>query len=307
MIKTKIEKGKWELYILKKLYDIYRGTLRLCPELSIGGTRMIDEKATYEKFGYYSTDLKPKSSKRIIAVCDGCGKVRLIQKSAYRKLCHKCATAFAAKKRIGKNHSRWNRVEKTCKVCGKTFYIAPSEIKKGGGKYCSMSCRKRGMFGENSSNWRGGNVETKCEICGKIFNVKRYLVKVGIGKYCSRECGGIAHSENYRGDKAFQWKGGISYAPYCSKFNFKFKEYIRNKFERKCFLCDKTEEENGRKLDVHHVNQNKDCGCQTEEEDNKCQFVPLCKSCHAKLHSKKHAHEIEITQKLKATLNGWYI
>ena len=30
---------------------------------------MIDEVATFEKCGYYSTDLKPKAGKRVVAVC----------------------------------------------------------------------------------------------------------------------------------------------------------------------------------------------------------------------------------------------
>lgn len=33
-----------------------------------------------------------------------------------------------------------NKIECKCKQCEKTFYLFPSEIKKGGGKYCSRSC-----------------------------------------------------------------------------------------------------------------------------------------------------------------------
>lgn len=44
---------------------------------------MIDEEATFEKFGYYSYDLKPKSSKKLIAVCDNCGKTRVLRKRQY--------------------------------------------------------------------------------------------------------------------------------------------------------------------------------------------------------------------------------
>jgi len=31
---------------------------------------MIDEDATFEKFGYRSVDFKPRSHKRVVAVCD---------------------------------------------------------------------------------------------------------------------------------------------------------------------------------------------------------------------------------------------
>lgn len=80
------------------------------------------------------------------------------------------------------------------------------------------------------------------------------------------------------GENSHLWKGGVSFEPYCHKFNKRFKESIREKFGRVCFLCPTTEEENGRKLNVHHVNYNKDCLC----DDSECEFVPLCDSCHSK-------------------------
>lgn len=52
---------------------------------------MILEGETYEQFGYYPSDLKPKSAKHILAACDECGKVRVITKNKYRALCGSCA------------------------------------------------------------------------------------------------------------------------------------------------------------------------------------------------------------------------
>ena len=53
--------------------------------------KMILEEKTFEKFGYYPGELKPKSSKKILAACDKCGKVRINRKSMYRALCRKCS------------------------------------------------------------------------------------------------------------------------------------------------------------------------------------------------------------------------
>ena len=39
---------------------------------------MILEEETYRKFGYYPGDLKPKSNKKVLAMCDECEKVRVI-------------------------------------------------------------------------------------------------------------------------------------------------------------------------------------------------------------------------------------
>ena len=72
------------------------------------------------------------------------------------------------------------------------------------------------------------------------------------------------------------WRGGKS--GYCYKFNETFKESIREEFGRKCFICGKSECDNGRKLSVHHTNYDRSCMCGSIE----CRFVPLCTRCHAK-------------------------
>ena len=65
-------------------------------------------------------------------------------------------------------------------------------------------------------------------------------------------------------------------ASYCELWCEDLREYIRDKYNRVCFICGRTEEENGQKLDVHHVDYNKQCDCDGTE----CKLVPLCRSCH---------------------------
>lgn len=176
---------------------------------------MINEEATFKQCGYHSYDLKPKSHKKIIAVCDDCGKVRISSKYHYHARCKSCANK--------------------CK------YLSEGTRKK-------MSDAKKGELHPN-------------------------------------------------------WKNGASFEPYCEKFNDEFKEDIRDKFGRICFLCPKTEEENGKKLSVHHVNYNKNCGC---DGDETCQFVPLCIGCNAKVNFNRDMWEKKIKDMMKNTLNGWY-
>lgn len=52
---------------------------------------MILEDATFEKFGYFPSNLKPQSGKRILTICDKCSKVRIAKKSHYHALCKSCA------------------------------------------------------------------------------------------------------------------------------------------------------------------------------------------------------------------------
>lgn len=162
--------------------------------------------------------------------------------------------------------------------------------------YCAL-CKSCRQIGEKSPTWKGGLVKRICEGCGKEFERKTSEMKEGNGRFCSRSCAS-------KGKNNSAWKGGVSFEPYCEKFNEEFKEYIREKFDRVCFLCQKTEEENGRRLDVHHVNYNKNCGC---DDDEACQFVPLCVSCNVKVNHNREMWEAKIKNEMRITLRGWYI
>lgn len=79
------------------------------------------------------------------------------------------------------------------------------------------------------------------------------------------------------------WKGGKSFEPYCTKFNKTVKEEVREKFGRKCYLCSRTEKDNGKKLDVHHADYDKGQGC-----GKKWDLLPLCHRCHSKTNNNRH-------------------
>ena len=86
------------------------------------------------------------------------------------------------------------------------------------------------------------------------------------------------HMYGLRGEETPNWQGGISFEPYCIKFNKEFKDRVRDFFNGCCYVCGVGQSELGQKLDVHHVNYNKMVCC----NDVKPLFVPLCRSCHAK-------------------------
>jgi len=72
------------------------------------------------------------------------------------------------------------------------------------------------------------------------------------------------------------WKGGLSFQPYCPKFNNQLKEEIRATFNYKCFLCGSPQ--NGRRLCIHHVDYDKNDLC----NGKKWPLIPLCQKCHPK-------------------------
>ena len=78
-----------------------------------------------------------------------------------------------------------------------------------------------------------------------------------------------------------RWRGGSSYLPYCPKFNEAFKERVRDRFNRTCFLCGSKEET--QKHCVHHIDYNKNSICNGHE----WAFIPLCHSCHSKTNTRR--------------------
>lgn len=54
-------------------------------------------------------------------------------------------------------------------------------------------------------------------------------------------------------------------------------ESIRDRDGRCCVECNKSEEENGQKMSVHHIDEDR-------ENSDPNNLVSLCRACHAKLH-----------------------
>ncbi len=184
------------------------------------------------------------------------------------------------------------RVELVCKQCSEEFEVIPSAIAQ---QFCSRKCKGKwqseNIRAEKNPVWKGGKIATICKQCGEIFKVHPSFGQ----QFCSVKC----KNEWFSGENAHTWNGGISFEPYCHKFNEKFKESIREKFGRVCFLCPTTEEENGQKLSVHHTNYNKDCLC----DDSDCEFVPLCVRCHSKTNANRDYWEKTIMDKLINPIN----
>jgi len=78
-----------------------------------------------------------------------------------------------------------------------------------------------------------------------------------------------------------QWYGSVKYydgPQYCEKWTYELRERVRAYFGYTCVECGKTQEQNGKKLSVHHVWYNKQTCCDSSPRS----LVPLCKSCHMK-------------------------
>lgn len=98
------------------------------------------------------------------------------------------------------------------------------------------------------------------------------------------------------GESAPNWKGGPARGDYPLEFNNELKEFIRERDNHICQLCDKTEEENGRKLDVHHIDYNK----QNVDLEN---LITLCRRCHVKTNSLRDFWESYFSSRMEVYLH----
>lgn len=82
--------------------------------------------------------------------------------------------------------------------------------------------------------------------------------------------------DTYVGENNPNWRGGVSFDPYPPEWTEELRESIRIRDERVCQLCGKTEEQENRKLSVHHIDHDKNnCG--------PCNLITLCNSCNNKV------------------------
>lgn len=108
----------------------------------------------------------------------------------------------------------------------------------------------------------------------------------------------LSHIGKMCGEKHPNWKGGISFEPYCQKFNADFKRRVRLFFDNTCLMCG--EKSFVRKLDVHHVTANKKSCC----DDTVPLFVTLCKQCHGKVQCDKSYWESYFTNLIYSYYGG---
>lgn len=197
---------------------------------------MILEEETYKRFGYYSHDLKPRSWKRIVVACDGCGTVHETSKHDYHALCVSCCQkgktlSEETKHKIhiscmginkGAEHGSWKGglVKRICEICKNEFEVAPSEIRRRGGKFCSRKCASIAQQGENNHQWKGGLEERVCFICGNIFSPSRDNARKGRGKFCSCSCSAKARIHNAKPEKT---QPEIRFDEICTKYTLPFR------------------------------------------------------------------------------------
>jgi len=225
---------------------------------------MIDEYWTFMFYGYYSDELTPQSANSIVARCDECCQYRVLRYNSYRDLCIKCVHT----KKYITNETRHN----LCKARKGTH-----------------------LTKEHKLNISKGNKGKKRPPRTDEWRHKQSIAQSGNSNGPHTEKTKQKISATHQGIPYEEWVGFSNEASYCEKFDEACRERIREKYNYKCFVCNKHQDKNitktgkHNKLSVHHVDMNKDQGC----NGNEWKLVTLCMSCHSKAHGEPMKSRIE--------------
>lgn len=190
---------------------------------------MIDEDRTFAEFEYMPSELSHGSNKRVWAICNKCGKERLVYFKEYNKLCQSCSQLGRKfSKETRQKISEANTNKKLSEKTKQKISIA-------------ISGKNHPFFGKKLSE----------EHKRKMSN----------------------NHADFSGENNPNWRGGISSLPYCFKFNNNLKEYIRNRDNYTCQLCEKVQSKI--KLSIHHIHYDKE-NCNPD-------LITLCGSCNSRV------------------------
>lgn len=154
----------------------------------------------------------------------------------------------------------------TCRICSKEFYVKPSHLKRGWGKYCSIECRTKSQLKGEFKD---------CFICSnQTWRTPRELKKSRSGKFfCNKSCQTIWRNRRYSGPKHPNWRGGLA-------IEYR-KKLLQSKIKPICKACAVKDK---RILIVHHKDKN-------HRNHNINNLIWLCLNCHYLVH--KHNEQLD--------------
>lgn len=197
----------------------------------------------------------------------GCGKYIVVTEDNYpnsipKFINHHYATTDAAKDIISYHHTGKDVSEETRDKMGLAH--KGNDYRKGH--------KNTSDHNEKIAKALTGNTNA----VGVIFTDKqRKNVSDGLKKFRADNPG------IWCGIDARNWKGGVSYEPYCSKFNNGLKQQVRDKYNNCDFMsglpdyiCNIMKSGKVQKLAVHHVDYNKMQGC----DGSRWLLIPVSRS-----------------------------
>lgn len=117
--------------------------------------------------------------------------------------------------RSGELNRNWKGglVSCECKICGKIFNRKNKDVKKSGGKYCSLSCNGKAQGIVKKDKCDALRIVKNCKICNAEIKVKPSHADKE-GTYCSKQCMSIGYMSSLKGSNNPNYRsGGICHTP----------------------------------------------------------------------------------------------
>jgi len=178
----------------------------------------------------------------------------------------------------------------SCEGCNESFL---AYIRKGIDKrFCSVGCKNKtipvDVSGKNNPMYGKRHTEdSKRKISenrkGKCTGNDNPSKRKEVRKKISESLKIYNSDKNWYGENNYNWKGGISFEPYCINWVKPFKDEIK---ERDNFECQNPycESNNPDDLTAHHIDYNKK-NCDTNN------LITLCRCCNSKANAKRKYHK----------------
>ena len=173
-----------------------------------------------------------------------------------------------------------------CAYCSKVKYVKPSKTKSVSRHFCNHECKARWqslyLVGKKAPGWRGGKISVDCDHCGKSLKIQPVHFKKHQHHFCNRICVAIWQSSHWRGENHPSWKGG--YNSYYNQYrgpNWQKQRAAAHKRDNyRCQICNISEQELGKELDVHHVISLKKFNSDYKSANQLTNLICLCPHCH---------------------------
>lgn len=204
-------------------------------------------------------------------ICPNCGIIH-----NKRGKCHNKACGYEYRKRR-------NTIWKRCGYCGMFFPTESGHIKQGRGKHCGITCAFLSWLEDTpnrakkiSKSLLGREITWGDKISQTLTGTtlpEEHKKKISdTCKIVLSDPEMIERTKHY-GPENGMFNNYSSYEPYTKEFDEHRKEECRNMYNGKCVVCGITKDENGRRLDVHHIDYNK-------LNSELWNLYPLCMPCH---------------------------
>ena len=103
----------------------------------------------------------------------------------------KAIKANFCSKECKKNYYVKIKIKIICEVCKKEFYILPNRLKYYNRRFCNKKCRVIGLTGKQGTNYKNAEHKAKCIICKKEFKFFISEKKWRPCIICSKKCANI--------------------------------------------------------------------------------------------------------------------